>query len=313
MFIGTQRFSFWGGMVGIGAEDQQALCSALGKAGDEIFPLRFTADPGLATGIVSGQVDGFYRSTHAGLQVETVGPDKLRAFSNSSLSTILQVSARSNSGYPQPQDQYKKLMYEGACQRCGIYGRQVEPFRFKKSGRSMPSGFSQLNWVFDAFFVSPDIASEIIKAGITGVSFGPVLDHRTGAELNDRLQLLISTILPSAETTQLPTVTCRPNNEEEVSLTAKGWGNFVSGAEAKLAGIPHCGRVKYHVPTSLAINQGTVTDAPDLFQTAEWFGSGGLAYRLTLASDRFVALVRERGWRGLVFYSTQQGGWSERT
>jgi hypothetical protein len=54
-------------------------------------------------------------------------------------------------------------------------------------------------------------------------------------------------------------------------------------------------------------------DAPDMFQTVEWFGSGAAAFRLTLASERFVKLVRERRWKGLVFDRVKQNGWSERT
>jgi hypothetical protein len=123
---------------------------------------------------------------------------------------------------------------------------------------------------------------------------------------------MISTIIPCAETSELPTVTCRPSNEEDLNLRAKGYENVVLRAEESLAGIPYCGRVKYHVPSSLAVNRGEISKAPDLLQTAEWFGSGALAYRLTLASDRFVALVRERGWKGLDFRGTQQGGQSVR-
>jgi hypothetical protein len=75
---------------------------------------------------------------------------------------------------------------------------------------------------------------------------------------------------------------------------------------------PYCGRVKFHVPTSLALIADKLKDAPDLFQTAEWFGSGAAAFRFTLASERFVNLVRQRRWKGLVFDKVKQDGWSER-
>jgi hypothetical protein len=51
---------------------------------------------------------------------------------------------------------------------------------------------------------------------------------------------------------------------------------------------------------------------PDVFQSAEWFGSGACAFRLTLASRRFADLVRERGWKGLEFREVRQGGFSLR-
>jgi hypothetical protein len=63
----------------------------------------------------------------------------------------------------------------------------------------------------------------------------------------------------------------------------------------------------------VALIPGKLTGAPDLFQTAEWFGSGAQAFRLTLSSLRFMNLIRERRWKGLLFESTKQSGWSERT
>ena len=65
----------------------------------------------------------------------------------------------------------------------------------------------------------------------------------------------------------------------------------------QIAKLPYCGRVKYSVPTSLVLIPEKVKDAPDLFQTAEWFGAGAQAFHLTLASERFVNLVRERRWK----------------
>lgn len=79
-----------------------------------------------------------------------------------------------------------------------------------------------------------------------------------------------------------------------------------------MATIPFCGRVKHHSPTSLAIVPNSTLAAPDVFQTAEWFGSGACAFRLTLASPRFADLVRERGWKGLEFREVRQTGFSER-
>jgi hypothetical protein len=143
--------------------------------------------------------------------------------------------------------------------------------------------------------------------------------------------MVVSTIISCAETSRLPTVTCRPENEEVVSLRAmfakwdelhKRDGSSVLSPESqekirkakeRIAAIPYCGRVKFHPPTALALNADNLKDAPDLFQTAEWFGSGGSAFRVTLASERFVNLIRERRWKGLVFHGASESGWSERT
>src|SRR5262245_53037953 len=87
--------------------------------------------------------------------------------------------ARSLRGYPQPERdmEYRRVVYADKCLRCGIFARQIAPFRLKKASRSSPSGLIQLNWVFDAFFLPPAIAEELLKAGITGLTIGSALDH----------------------------------------------------------------------------------------------------------------------------------------
>lgn len=220
---------------------------------------------------------------------------------------FFEVNAQGHHGYPQPEDEYHRLVYSNYCLRCGISGPQIAPFRFKRSQRTEHSDFRQLNWVFDAFFVTPEIAANLEISTITGISFGPVLDHRTGGELGDRVQLHIPKIIRCAETSRLPTVTCRPNNEEEIVFKS-----FTAGERRYTPETPFCGRVKYHPPTSLAISLEGSGDTPDIFQTEEWFGSGGSAHRLTLASERFVALVRQHGWRGLAFDRVRESGVSER-
>jgi hypothetical protein len=142
--------------------------------------------------------------------------------------------------------------------------------------------------------------------------------------------MVVSTIIPCAETSRLPTATCRPENEEVVSLRARfaKWdelhkrdGPSVLSPELqekfrkeqeRIAALPYCGRIKFHPPTTLSLTPDSLKDAPDLFQTAEWFGSGASAFRLTLASDRFVNLFRERRWKGLLFHTASQKGCSER-
>lgn len=166
--------------------------------------------------------------------------------------------------------------------------------------------------------------------GITGVSFGPAVVGRDAEELGDRVQMLIPTLVACADTSKLPPVTCRSNNEEAVAIRAvlEEWrkkrplirptpssvalrGNLQKLGE-KIAAIPFCGRVKHHAPTSLAIIPGSTDNTPDVFQTAEWFGSGACAFRLTLVSHRFADLVRERGWKGVAFGEVRQHGFSER-
>jgi hypothetical protein len=328
IFVDGRRFCFWGGVAGIAERAQREFYAALKKEPNAIFPLRFVADPGLATGVVEGQVDGFYRKSRDDGEVSWVDDCGKGTDGGSASSGWLQMSARSARGYPQPEREfeYRRMVYGEPCFRCGIFERQIAPFRFKKSV-STPSGFTQLNWVYDAFFVPPAIFEEIIKAGITGISRGPALYHHTGEECADRLQLLIPTVIACVETSRLPTVTCRSNNEEVVALRetlakqqplsqrhalSPELQEHLRKQRETIAAIPYCGRLKYQPPTALALIADRLTGAPDVFQTAEWFGSGGSAFRLTFGSERFAHLVRERRWKGLEFRSACQGGWSER-
>jgi len=61
IFAGGRSFGFWGGMFGVPIEERQSLYAALERKPDDVFPLRFSVDPALATGNTSGQVTGFYR------------------------------------------------------------------------------------------------------------------------------------------------------------------------------------------------------------------------------------------------------------
>ena len=103
--------------------------------------------------------------------------------------TWFSVYARGHHGYPQPEDSYQAQTYSEYCPHCGIHGEQVLPFRIKQS-KAPSSHFLQLNWCFDAFFVSADVPSKLTALGLTGASFGPAIDHRTGDALASRLQLL---------------------------------------------------------------------------------------------------------------------------
>ena len=212
---------------------------------------------------------------------------------------FLQVVAQGHHGYPQPENDYFSLTYEDFCLRCGIHGAQRAPFRLKEVRRAPHSDFVQLNWVFDAFFVQSEVAAELSASGMSGISFGPALDHRSGSELPDRRQLLGDTVISCVETARLPTVTCRAGNEESQWRLAAGRTRYD-------ASTPYCGGVKYHPPASLALKPGALGGAPDLFQTAEWFGSGGAAHRLMLCSARFADFVTSRGWRGLEFRSVSE-------
>lgn len=207
-------------------------------------------------------------------------------------------------GYPEPGVEHITRTYADACPRCGTHGAQVAPFRVKAARRARHSDFLQLNWCFDAFFVRTEVAEAIREEGLGGVGYESIVEHRSGTKLLDRVQLTFDVVESCVETSRLPAVTCRPNNEESfLALHGEPW--FPSTT-------PYCGSVKHHPPNSVAVHPEAIPRALDVFQTAEWFGSGGAAFRLTLCSQRFVEFVEERRLRGIGFRPVTVSGYSLR-
>lgn len=62
LFLNGQQHHFWGGLRGVAQDRRQALYQAAGHPPEDVFPIRFSAEPGLVTGITAGQVEGFYRA-----------------------------------------------------------------------------------------------------------------------------------------------------------------------------------------------------------------------------------------------------------
>jgi hypothetical protein len=56
-----QPFGFWGGRSGLPQEKRQRFYDLLGATSENVSPVHFRAEKGLATGITSGEVKGFYK------------------------------------------------------------------------------------------------------------------------------------------------------------------------------------------------------------------------------------------------------------
>jgi hypothetical protein len=213
--------------------------------------------------------------------------------------------ARGHHGYPYPDVDYVPHVYGCACRHCGIHGEQVAPFRVRRALGAPHSVFIQLNWVFDALFVRADAAMELRNSELSGFELGPVLLAQAGAEISSHRQLVIRTAIPCLETSRLPVVTCKKENEEAAYRLA-------GSAEAEQLALPHCGRIKHHPPTTVGLRSDNLVGAPDIFLADEWVGSGASAFRVVIVSKEFVDLVRRRHWRGLDFKQAIIGGYSER-
>jgi hypothetical protein len=199
-------------------------------------------------------------------------------------------------GYPQPEDGYALATYDSTyCDRCGIGGVQRIPFRFRSEPKARHSQFLQLNWVFDEFFVRPEVVDGLTKAGITGVAFGPALRHKTGRTLEMIQQLRVLSVLSAGlDVVGLQPVTCKPDNEEGPPWHGGGQPRYPPD-------YPYCGRVKYHWPQKqpLRFRPHPFASAADIVKSFEWFGSGGSASRAILISERVVETIEKHRWRGV--------------
>lgn len=70
VFAGSSPFGFWGGVAGISMAKREAFYIALNKSTDEIFPLRFSASAQLATGVLTGCIEGFFQRNDAYTKVD---------------------------------------------------------------------------------------------------------------------------------------------------------------------------------------------------------------------------------------------------
>ena len=61
VFIGSRRFGFWGGMRGVPAAERVSFYEALEARSEDVFPISFSASSGLASGVITGSLGGFYR------------------------------------------------------------------------------------------------------------------------------------------------------------------------------------------------------------------------------------------------------------
>ena len=208
----------------------------------------------------------------------------------------LTVSATNAQHYPQPEGTlgyYEQTYDPSSCARCGIHGEQIAPFRISGEPKAKTQQFLGLHWVYDALFVRSEAEYALTRSGVSGIDFRPLLVSAKGAVSGEAAQMNVLTTLPPAlETAGLQKITCMPNNEE----------GFEPMSVSRRA-FPYCGRVKHHhyLRGPLRFDRAALDGAPDVVQTAEWFGSGGSASRLVVVSQKFRQAVVTAKWRGLVF------------
>ncbi|WP_257448448.1 hypothetical protein [Archangium lipolyticum] len=173
-------------------------------------------------------------------------------------------------GYPQPDEGrlgYREATFEVSdfCEQCGIGLKQKAPFQMKSEPKWGRNGILQLHWVFDEFFVMPEVWRTVFHPN--GIGCRPVLDAK-GAELKTVVQLVV---------------------REEV-------GVGVEGLTAERCA--RCGRVKFLPVTRGAFPPPANEPSVRMVKTREYFGSGASAHRRVLVSQDVVQALAAEKVRG---------------
>jgi hypothetical protein len=177
-------------------------------------------------------------------------------------------------GYPEPSDDfgYREATYDVSdrCEKCGIGKRQIAPFRMKRAPVWGSKSILQLNWIFDEYFVKPDVWSAIFEP--LGVSCRPVVLNRTGAVIDSVVQLDVTTT---------------------VNLDFDGFPYEIC---------PTCGRKKYLPVTRGFYPKPDPTNAA-AFKSIQWWGSGASANKAFLVSNELYRKINEAKLKGVGFYA----------
>ncbi|MBN1368142.1 MAG: hypothetical protein JW967_09490 [Dehalococcoidales bacterium] len=179
---------------------------------------------------------------------------------------------RNPKGYPQPEDGWKDLTYQGGCHKCGSGYVQKAPFGIKEPQMGKKD-FMDLYWTH-AVFCTPKVA-EVLKAEkINSLEFWDAILPRTKQ--------------PSKAVSQLFT-----RRVTEAGLSDED--------KIKLEVCTVCGMVKYayHKRGYMYIRREALNDGIDIQLTHEWFGSGGHGFQEILISNRFAKIILENDWKGI--------------
>lgn len=173
-------------------------------------------------------------------------------------------------GYPQPDEDtfgYQQATYDLAdwCEVCGVGKKQKAPFQMKGEPKWGKNSILQLNWVFDEYFVTPELWSRVFAPH--GVTSMPVM-NTAGSELRTVVQIVI---------------------EEEVDIIASG---------LRFEVCTKCSRKKY-----LPVARGPfppLAEEPSqaIARTKQYFGSGGRADKCVLVSQQLARSMTALKVRG---------------
>lgn len=175
-------------------------------------------------------------------------------------------------GYPQPNELdfgYREATYDLThyCERCGIGMKQKAPFQMKVEPKWGRRSILQLNWVFDEYFVTPEVWENVFSPH--GIECRPVVNTK-GRELKTVVQLVA---------------------HEEVGIVTDGLAKEDAACSS-------CGRTKY-LPVARGPFPGLTSEpSTTMVKTKDYFGSGASAYQGVLISRAVGRTLMANNVRG---------------
>jgi hypothetical protein len=229
---------------------------------------------GIIVGFDLGEYDERWLGAQQVLDKHKITDFSFTKFSKSEFESAssLCLMARSNRGYPQPEENfgYLSATYDltDYCSKCGNGCLQIKLFRL----RSVPvlkRSVMQLNWVFDEVFVSHEVWSEVFKP--FGIECWPVIAHRSGRETDSVVQLKI---------------------EDRVQLRLKG----SNGTDC-----PVCQRSKKLLDL-IGFAPAPISMKGHICRSIQGFGSGAQAFNRVIVSHSLYREIKRAKLRGVQFY-----------
>jgi len=231
----------------------------------------------LEEGFAALEIDEMHeRWPHVSRLIDHYSPSKtIRAkFSEQEIeeAEYLRLLANGHHGYPQPEDDfgYKSITYDDSryCVHCQCGLIQKAPFRLRGEPKwGKRGGFLQLNWVYDQYFVHPEVWEAYLKP--FGIAVREVFSVK-GAKLNTVVQIDV----PQAD----------------ISLCMDGQPSTMCTA---------CGTAKFRIKAGFFPAIESNCDMP-IFKTREYIG-GGAASKPIIVSRAFGAAIRTTKLRGVRF------------
>ncbi len=181
-------------------------------------------------------------------------------------------------GYPQPDEDnngYLQTTYDRGnyCEMCGMGLKQKASFQMKGEPKWGRMGILQMNWVYDQYFVRPEVWETVFKP--FGISCRPVI-NRKGAELKTVLQLDVS---------------------EEVDMKTEG----LRGEACKL-----CGRIKCQSIVRGQYPPLIGSPKAAMVRSRDYFGSEGSASQVVMISKDLARVFSEAKVQGVSLKPVQQ-------